>query len=108
MLGCWDEKPTPTSQHPNIPTSQLLRVIPPNRLCPSVADLHRHLAPLRSGLYVIRGVEAEDVLRPELVLDVAVNPAELRGVLDVVRVAAGLSAEPAEFVADVDLCASNA
>src|SRR5213082_3602037 len=99
-------RPAPPSANAPRKSGRVLRVVPPNRLCPSVADLHRHLAPLRSGLHVIRGVEAEDVLRPELVLDVAINPAELRGVLDVVRVAAGLSAEAAEFVADVDLCAS--
>src|SRR5438046_549181 len=95
--------PAPPSANASRKREKALRVISPNRLRPSVADLHRHFAPLRSGLHVIRGVEAEDVLRSELVLDVVVNPPKLHRVLDVVGIAAGLSAEPSEFVANVDL-----
>src|SRR5258707_9694611 len=79
------------------------RIVSPNRLCASLADLHGYLAPLRSRFHGVRGIEAEDVLRADLVLDVGVDSAQLHRSLDVVRVAAGLAAELAEFVADVDL-----
>jgi len=47
--------------------------------------------------------EAEDVLRAELVLDVGVDAAQIGGLLDVIRVAAGLAAELRQLVAHIDL-----
>src|ERR1051325_10661094 len=70
-----------------------LRVIPPNRLRLPLADLHGHLVPLRAGLDVLRRIEAEDELRAELVLDLAVDAEEVGRLFDVIDVAAGLAAE---------------
>src|SRR3954453_22849935 len=89
------------------PTSEL-RVIPPNRLRPSVAHLHIDLAPLRAGLHALRRIKPEHVLRPELVLDLVVDAAEVRRTVDVIHVPARLTAEAAELVADVDFRRADA
>src|SRR3954453_24234361 len=85
-----------------------LRVIPPNRFRFAVAYLHVHAAPLRAGLDSLGRIEAEDVLGAELVLDVGVDASEVGGLLDVVRVAAGLAAELRQFVARVDFAHADA
>src|SRR2546423_1762206 len=61
---------------------QLSRIVPAYRLCLSLAHLHVHLAPFRAGLHAVGGVDAEDVLRAELVLDLAVHAQQIRGLLD--------------------------
>src|SRR5438270_394403 len=74
----------------------------------AVAHLHGYLAPFRARLDAVGGVEAEDVLGAELVLDVVIDLAQVLGALDVVDVPAGLAAEAAELVARVDLGAADA
>src|SRR5436305_336900 len=89
-------------------TLRISRVVAANRLRFSVAHLYVHAPPLRAGLDALGRIEAEDVLGAELVLDVGVDAAELRRLLDVVRVAACLAAEAAQFVARVDLAQADA
>src|SRR4051812_35451904 len=79
------------------------RIVAVDRLCASFADLHTHLMPLAPGLHAVGRIETEDVLRAELVLDVAVDRAELRRVLDRVEVPARLAAELPELVLHVDV-----
>src|SRR5207248_808538 len=93
--------------HPAAGTAAL-RVVAANRLCPSLADLHRHLVPLRAGLHAVGRIEAEDVLRAQLVLNVRVDASELARGLDVVHVPAGLRGELTELVARVDLRRTDA
>src|ERR1700680_1567278 len=89
-----------TARLRNLETSRL-RVVPANGLGLSLAHLHRHLAPLRAGLHAV-GVEAEDVLGAQLVLDVAVDASQIGSLFDEVGISASLGAELRQLVADVD------
>src|SRR5437764_14035408 len=73
------------------------RIVPPYGLRLPFAHLHVHLAPLAAGLDAVGRIDAEDVLRAKLVLNLVVAAIEVRGLLDVVDVAARLGAEPAQL-----------
>lgn len=72
-----------------------LRIVAADGFGFAFADLHRHFAPLAARLDPLGGIEAEDVLRAQLVLDVGVDPVQVGGRFDLVQIPACLSTKPA-------------
>src|SRR5438128_12568052 len=84
------------------------RVVTANRLRLTLRHLHGNGMPFRAGLHVFARIKTEEVLRAQLFLDLVVDAAEIRNLIDVVNAAAGFGAELSESVPHVDLGRADA